>query len=108
MPGAPYSLAAVLAGGTAVLLFHPDYLTSSLLAATAPPYGCSWHWGSGLHAPQPVAVRNRQSSLSIQLTEIPALVGIVFLSPWLLLSAISFGQIPANAQASTAAHKGTH
>jgi diguanylate cyclase (GGDEF)-like protein len=90
-------LAAVLAGGTAVLYF-------TRLSELKPAGGnrpALWLFvalGIWAACAQPVAVRNRQSSLSIQLTEIPALVGIVFLSPWLLLSAISFGQIAANAQ----------
>src|SRR5580658_3469598 len=90
-------LAAVLAGGTAVLYF-------TRLSDLKPAGGnrpALWLFvalGIWAACAQPVAVRNRQSSLSIQLTEIPALVGIVFLSPWLLLSAISFGQIAANAQ----------
>ncbi len=52
-------------------------------------------WGA---CAQPVRVRNRQSSLSIELTEIPALVGIVFLAPWLLLTAVSFGHLAASVQ----------
>lgn len=47
---------------------------------------------------QPVNLRNRRFSLSIALSEIPALVGMVFLPPGLLLIAISVGHIAASAQ----------
>ncbi len=89
--------AAVLAAGTALLYFTE-------LAGRKPAGGerpVLWLfvalgiWGA---CAQPVTVRNRQSSVSIVLTEIPALVGIVFLAPWLLLSAIAFGHLAASAQ----------
>ena len=95
--GRALSLAAVLAGATAVLYF-------TRLSGLKPVGGdrpALWlfvAFGIWAACAQPVAVRNRQSSLSTQLTEIPALVGIVFLAPWLLLSAISFGHLAASAQ----------
>jgi diguanylate cyclase (GGDEF)-like protein len=89
--------AAILAVGTALLYFTE-------LAGRKPAGGerpglwlfvALGIWGA---CAQPVTVRNRQSSVSIVLTEIPALVGIVFLAPWLLLSAIAFGHLAASAQ----------
>ena len=77
-------LAAVLAGATALVYF-------TQLAGLEPVGGnrpALWLFvalGIWAACAQPVAIRNRQSSLSTQLTEIPALVGIVFLSPWLAL-----------------------
>jgi diguanylate cyclase (GGDEF)-like protein len=47
---------------------------------------------------QPVPVRNRQFSLSVALSEIPALVGVVFLAPGPALLAISCGHLAASAQ----------
>ncbi len=40
---------------------------------------------------QPVPVRNRRSSISVALTEIPALLGMAFLTPWLGLLAVAVG-----------------
>ncbi len=88
---------AVLASGTALLYF-------TRLAGRLPAGGERWVlwlfvaagiWGA---CAQPVSVRNRQSSISIVLTEIPALVGIVFLVPWLLLSAIAVGHLAGSLQ----------
>jgi diguanylate cyclase (GGDEF)-like protein len=90
-------LVAMLAGGIALLYF-------TQLSRTKPAGGdrpALWLFvalGIWAACAQPVAVRTRQSSLAIQLTEIPALVGIVFLAPWLLLTAISFGHLAASAQ----------
>lgn len=47
---------------------------------------------------QPVTLRNRQFSLSIALSEIPALVGIVFLRPALVLAAVVVGHVAASTQ----------
>ena len=46
----------------------------------------------------PVRVRNRKMSLSIGLSEIPVLVGIVFLSPLAALAAVCCGQSAASIQ----------
>ncbi|HTT88394.1 MAG TPA: GGDEF domain-containing protein [Acidimicrobiales bacterium] len=87
----------VLAAGTALLYFTE-------LAGRLPPGGerpalwCFVALGIWAACAQPVAVRNRRSSVSIVLTEIPALVGIVFLAPWLVLSAISFGHLAGSLQ----------
>ena len=55
-------------------------------------------WGSALWASyaHPVAVRTRKISLYIQLSEIPALAGIVFLRPGLALVAVCLGQLAPN------------
>jgi diguanylate cyclase (GGDEF)-like protein len=52
-------------------------------------------WASDAH---PVRIRNRKVSLSIGLSEIPVLVGIVFLAPGLTLGAVSCGYLAANLQ----------
>jgi diguanylate cyclase (GGDEF)-like protein len=52
-------------------------------------------WASDAH---PVRVRNRKYSLAIGLSEIPVLVGVVFLRPGLTLGAVSCGYLAANAQ----------
>ena len=100
-------LAAVLAGATAVLYF-------TQLSGLKPVGGdrpALWLFVAlGIWAAfaQPVAVRNRQSSFSTQLTEIPALVGS---SSWRLgscLSAISFGHLAASAQRRLQPTQGAH
>ena len=45
---------------------------------------------------RPVPVRNRESSISVALSEIPALVGVVFLAPGPALLAISCGHLAAS------------
>ena len=45
---------------------------------------------------RPVPVRNRESSISVALSEIPALVGVVFLAPGPALLAVSFGHLAAS------------
>ncbi len=52
-------------------------------------------WASDAH---PVRIRNRNSSLSIGLSEIPVMVGVVFLPPGLTLGAVSCGYLAANLQ----------
>ena len=52
-------------------------------------------WASDSH---PVRVRNRKYSLSIGLSEIPVLVGVVFLRPGLALGAVACGYFAANVQ----------
>ena len=47
---------------------------------------------------QPVPVRNRQFSMSVALSEIPALVGVVFLAPGPALVAMCCGHLAASAQ----------
>ena len=88
---------AVLASGTALLYF--TRLAGRLPAGGERPvlwlFVAAGIWGV---CAQPVSVRNRQSSISIVLTEIPALVGIVFLAPWLLLSAIAVGHLAGSLQ----------
>jgi diguanylate cyclase (GGDEF)-like protein len=88
---------AVLASGTALLYF--TRLAGRLPAGGERPvlwlFVAAGIWGA---CAQPVSVRNRQSSISIVLTEIPALVGIVFLAPWLLLSAIAVGHLAGSLQ----------
>jgi diguanylate cyclase (GGDEF)-like protein len=50
-------------------------------------------WASDAH---PVRIRNRKASVSIGLSEIPVLVGIVFLRPGFALGAVSCGYLAAN------------
>jgi diguanylate cyclase (GGDEF)-like protein len=50
-------------------------------------------WASDTH---PIKIRNRKVSLSIGLSEIPVLVGIVFLQPGLCLAAMSCGHLAAS------------
>jgi diguanylate cyclase (GGDEF)-like protein len=52
-------------------------------------------WASVAH---PVRVRNRKVSLSIGLSEIPVLVGVVFLRPALTVGAVACGYLAAHAQ----------
>jgi diguanylate cyclase (GGDEF)-like protein len=90
-------LAAVLAGGTA-LVYFTQLAGLEPVGHNRPALWLFVALGIWAACAQPVAIRNRQSSLSTQLTEIPALVGIVFLSPWLLLTAITFGHLAASAR----------
>ena len=86
-------------GGVAVL-GRPALLPE--LAGLKPAGGNHWPllpllalgvWASNTH---PIKVRNRKLSLSIGLTEIPVLVGIVFLQPGLCLLAASCGHLAAS------------
>ncbi len=52
-------------------------------------------WASFL---QPVPVRNRRSSVFVALSEIPALLSMAFLSPWLGMAAVSVGSCAASSQ----------
>jgi diguanylate cyclase (GGDEF)-like protein len=45
----------------------------------------------------PVRIRNRKVSMSMGLSEVPILVGVVFLKPGLTLAAVSCGYVAANA-----------
>ncbi len=51
-------------------------------------------WACDAH---PVRIRNRKVSMSMGLSEVPILVGIVFLQPGLTLAAVSCGYVAANA-----------
>jgi diguanylate cyclase (GGDEF)-like protein len=90
-------LTALLAGCVALMYFF-------VLAGRKPAGGdrpVLWAvvalgvWAANI---QPVPVRNRQSSISVALAEIPAMVGVVFLAPGPALLAISFGHLVADAQ----------
>ena len=52
-------------------------------------------WASDTH---PVRIRNRKMSVSLSLTEIPVVVGVVFLRPVLTLAALSIGYLAAMIQ----------
>ncbi len=52
-------------------------------------------WATDTH---PVRIRNRKISMSVGLSEIPVMVGIVFLRPLLTLAAVACGYVVANAQ----------
>jgi diguanylate cyclase (GGDEF)-like protein len=90
-------LAGTLAGG-AVLLYFTQLSALKPVGGNRPVLWSFVALGVWAACAQPVRVRNRQSSLSIVLTEIPALVGIVFLAPWLVLTAVSCGRLPASVQ----------
>ncbi len=90
-------LSFVVAAATALLYF-------TRLSSLPPPGGdrpALWFvvaLGIWAAFAQPVPVRNRQFSLSTTLSEIPALVGIVFLAPGPALLAISCGHLAASMQ----------
>ena len=95
--GRALALAVVVAGATALLYFTR---LSSLKPAGGdrPVLWVVVALGIWAAFAQPVPVRNRQFSLSTTLSEIPALVGIVFLAPGPALAAISCGHLAASAQ----------
>jgi diguanylate cyclase (GGDEF)-like protein len=95
--GRALALALFLAGATALAYFyglvglHPrggDHPAFFVLVAIGA-------WASFIH---PVPVRNRNYSVSIALSEIPALVATVFMSPALALLAVSAGHLAASVQ----------
>lgn len=91
------ALCSLVAAGTALLYFFA--LAGLQPAGKDRP----WLWplvalGVWAAYSQPVALRNRQFSLAIALSEIPGLVGIAFLPPGFVLAAVSVGHIAASAQ----------
>jgi diguanylate cyclase (GGDEF)-like protein len=90
-------LAGVLAAGTALLYFSQLHDLKPA-GGDRPELWVVVALGVWAAFTQPVPVRNRQFSLSIALSEIPALVGVVFLAPGPALLAISCGHLAASAQ----------
>ncbi len=94
-----FAAAALL--GVVVLLFADD------LARAKPPGGNRLElWpivvlGFSASVAHPVRIRNRKVSLSIGLSEIPVLVGVVFLRPALTLGAVTLGYLAVSAQQRT-------
>jgi diguanylate cyclase (GGDEF)-like protein len=90
-------LASLLAAGTA-LLYVTELQGLKPAGGDRPELWVVVALGIWASFAQPVPVRNRQSSLSIALSEIPALVGVVFLAPGPALLAISCGHLGASVQ----------
>jgi diguanylate cyclase (GGDEF)-like protein len=90
-------LAAMLAAGTA-LLYATQLQGLRPAGGDRPALWAVVALGIWAAYVQPVPVRNRQFSLSIALSEIPALVGVVFLAPGPALLAISCGHLAASLQ----------
>ena len=96
--------AAVLVGLTVLVYWH--YLSGVTPAQVVLKHGGHYWWvlwplvGLGTWASHvhPVTVRTRKINLCINLSEIPAVAGIVFLRPGLALVAVSVGVLAPNVQ----------
>jgi diguanylate cyclase (GGDEF)-like protein len=95
--GRALTLSGLLAGATG-LLYMSRLASLKPAGGDRPVLAALVAIGVWAACAQPVHVRNRQFSISVALSEIPVLVGIVFLAPWLVLTATSCGYLAAGFQ----------
>jgi predicted signal transduction protein with EAL and GGDEF domain len=99
------SRAATLRAGVVVLALAAAlaWLYYQRLSGLSPAGGDHWAlwpfvaFGSWASEIKPVPVRSRRVNISVGLAELPVLVGLIYLSPLLLLTAVSAGGLAASA-----------